>query len=272
MGFAFHFGVWREMIPGAMDISRNRPGGKLSIPVSLEAYDAERADFERVLDAIRQFQTAAVAKLEDVEWVCGVVRSVGLAILFPPEEIYADEAELVNASHQGITQYPREFARWLVLLGEAGVASYLEIGCYNGATACLATAYLHRLNPALRAIAVDVTPWFLFHPLVREMIPLEYCVGKTSYDFRGQNFDAVFIDADHSLPWALADFRNAGEGARVCGIHDVKSRFFLENEPLGGVTAVWELIKRDFGGQGIEFIELFDHPGDYFGIGVRVRR
>ncbi len=241
------------------------------IPISLEAYDAERADFERVLDAIRQFQSAPAANLHDLEWVCQVVGSAGLAPLFPAEEIYADEAGLMNASHQGITQYPREFARWLLLLGESDVESYLEIGCYNGATACLATAYLHRLNPALRAITADITPWFFFHPLVRDLIPLEYHAGKTSYDFRDQRFDAVFIDGDHSFPWALADFRNVGEAARICGIHDVKSRYFLENEALGGVTAVWELLKRDTAAPGIEFIELFDHPAEFFGIGVRVR-
>jgi len=242
------------------------------LPASLEAYEADRVDFERIIDAVRQFQTVPVASLHDLEWVYKVVCSAGLSILFPPEEIYADEAELMIASHQGITQYPREFARWLVLLGECNVNSYLEIGAYNGATACLATAYLYRLNPALRAITVDVTPWFLFHPLIRDLIPLEYHAGKTSYDFRGQTFDAVFIDGDHSFPWALADFRNIGEGARICGIHDVKSRYFQENEPLGGVTAVWELLKRECGGPGIEFIEIFDHPAQYFGIGVRIRR
>jgi hypothetical protein len=238
---------------------------------TLEAYDAERIDFERVLRAIHRFREAPAASLHDLEWVYQVVCSVGLAILHPAEEIYAGEADLMNASHQGITQYPREFARWLVLLGSLQVRSYLEIGCYNGATACLAAAYLHRLNPGLRAVTVDVTPWFLFHPLVRDLIPLEYHPGKTSYDFAGEPFDAVFIDGDHSFPWALADFRNAGERARICGIHDVKSRFFLENEALGGVTAVWELLKRDAGGPGIEFIELFDHPTEYFGIGVRIR-
>lgn len=248
-----------------------RPSPCKSIPASLEAYDAERADFERVLGAVRQFQAAPIESLHDLEWVYGVVRSVGLAALFPSEEIYSDEAGFMNASHQGITQYPREFARWLVLLGGATVNSYIEIGCYNGATACLATAYLHRLNPSLRAVTVDVIPWFFFHPLVRDVIPLDYQVAKTSYDFQGQVFDAVFIDADHSFPWALADFRNVGERARLCGIHNVKSRHFLDNEALGGVTAAWELIKRDFGGPDIEFIELFDHPGEYFGIGVRIR-
>ena len=241
-------------------------------PASLEAFDIERADFERVLEAIRHFQNAPVAKLHELEWVYGVVCSVGLAILFPPEEIYADEADLMLGSRQGITQYPREFARWLLLLGESNVNSYLEIGCYNGATACLASAYLHRLNPGLRAVTADITPWFIFHPLVRDLIPLEYHVPKTSFDFRAERFDAVFIDGDHSFPWALADFRNAGEEARLCGLHDVKSRYFFENELVGGVSAVWELVKRDYAGPGIEFIELFDHPAEYFGIGVRIRR
>jgi len=254
-----------------MDIPNRRASCK-SIPVSLDACDADRADFQRVLDAIRQFQAAPVEKLHDLEWVCSVVCSVGLAILFPPEELYADEAEFMNASLQGITQYPTEFARWLLLLGESAVETYLEIGCYNGATACLATAYLHRLNPSLRAVTADITPWFLFYPLVRDLIPLEYHAPKTSFDFRAQPFDAVFIDGDHSFPWAMADFRNVGEPARICGIHDVKSRHFLESEPLGGVTALWELLKRDFAGPGIEFAEFFDHPAEHFGIGVRLRR
>jgi len=245
-----------------------------AIPLSqltVDAYDAERADFEHVLQAIRRFQAATVENLHDLDWVKAVVGSVGLAILFPAEVIYADEADLMNASHQGITQYPREFARWLLLLGATPVNSYLEIGCYNGATACLATAYLHRLNPALRAITVDTVPWFFFHELVRDLIPLEYHAGKTSYDFRAEAFDAVFIDGDHSFPWAIADFRNVGEAARICGIHDVNSRYFLENEALGGVTGAWEVIKRDTRGPGIEFVELFDHPAEHFGIGVRIR-
>jgi hypothetical protein len=254
-----------------MDLRQTGPPRKPFAP-NLEAYDADRADFEHVIEAIGKFQAAPVAKLHDLEWVYEVVCSVGLGILFPPEKIYADEAALMNASHQGITQYPREFARWLLLLGDSPVNSYLEIGCYNGATACLATAYLYRLNPTLRAVTADITPWFLFYPLIQDLIPLEYHVGKTSYDFRGQTFDAVFIDADHSFPWALADFRNVGESARICGIHDVGSRYFLENEALGGVTAVWELIKRDFGGPEIDFIEFLDHPCEHFGIGVRRHR
>jgi hypothetical protein len=51
-----------------MDIPQSLTPGE-SIPVSFEAFDADRADFERALEAIRQFQTAPVACLHDLEWV-----------------------------------------------------------------------------------------------------------------------------------------------------------------------------------------------------------
>ena len=237
---------------------------------SLESFDAERADFELVLSAIGKAEAASVDALRDFDWVHEWVCSVGLAPLFPAEEIYADKAGLMNASHQGITQYPIEFARWLRLLADHAPATYLEIGCHNGATACLATAYLRRFNPDLRATTIDLSSWFLFYGLVRDRIPLDYRVGVNSHAFRGQRFDAVFIDGDHSFQWAWADYENVGRAARVCGIHDVRSDYFYTHEELGGVTAAWQLIKRDEGGPHIRFEEIMDHPIDYFGIGVRL--
>jgi hypothetical protein len=247
------------------------PGVAIPSDISTESYDAERRDFGLVLAAIDRMQRASEEELRSIafldEWVC----SVGLGNLHPVEESYVDRAHLVNGSHQGIVQYPIEFARWLHLLGGHEVRSYLEIGCYNGATASLATAYLHRLNPNVRAVTVDLFPWFLFHDLVRERIPLEYAMRKTSFDFRGEVFDAVFIDGDHTFPWAWADYQNVGRAARICGLHDVMSRAYYENEEVGGVTAVWELIKQREGGPGIVFEEISDHPRELFGIGVRLR-
>ena len=239
--------------------------------ISLESYDAERRDFDLVLAAIRRAHSASPTDLENLDWIEEWVSAVGLGNLPAFEDAYLDKAHLVNGSHQGIVQYPREFARWLRFLAEHRASSYLEIGCYNGATACLATAYLHRFNPAFRASTIDLYPWFLFHHLVRDLIPLEYCVGATSFQFRTQAFDAVFIDADHGFPWAWADYENAGRAARITGLHDIRSQHYYENEELGGVTAVWELIKRDEGGPGITFHEIAEHPAKMFGIGIRIR-
>lgn len=240
---------------------------------SLEQWNAERADFARVLAAIRTIQSAPPDALLDLAWIEDVICSVGLGILMPPEEIYADKGHLVNGSHQGVTQYPLEFARWLRLLADERPATYLEIGCYNGGTACLATAYLHRFNPQLRALTIDLTPWFLFHAEAAQLLPLEYQVGVNSYQLRDRTFDAVFIDGDHSFEWAWADYQNVGRNARVCGIHDVNNEWMFQNFSLGGCTATWRWLKETEGAPDIEFLEFFDHPADnIFGIGVRRRR
>jgi SAM-dependent methyltransferase len=232
---------------------------------------AERADFERVLGGIRRLLAATGEQLRSLDWLVGVIRNVGLVPIPEAAATYEGEEEYINGTQQGLIQLPREFARWLLLLGEHRPKSYLEIGCFNGATAALAAAYLHRIVPGARVVTCDVFPAFLFHPLVAELVPLEYHVGRTSYDFASENWDAVFIDGDHSFEWAWADYQNVGRMARLCGLHDVNNAPYRELH-LGGVCGVWELIRRDEAGDGVEFLEIFEHPsGEVMGIGVRIR-
>ena len=160
------------------------------------------------------------------------------------ESAYEGETDCVNGSQQGLIQLPREFARWLLLVAELRPATYLEVGCFNGASACLATAYLSRFHPAFQATAIDIWPGFVFFHEVRELLPLRYLVGKTSYDLASEPFDAVFIDGDHSFDWAWADFQNVGRRAAICGLHDVNNAPYREL-PFGGVCGVWDLVKRE---------------------------
>lgn len=234
----------------------------------LAAYDVERADFQRVLDAIHKIRAASEPELKSLDWLTCLIREVGLVAIAEAVENYEGEEDHVNASQQGVIQIPREFARCLQLFAAHRPETYFEVGCYNGATASIATAYLQRFNPAFRATTIDLWPTFIFYPLVRELLPLRYCVGKISYDFADECFDAVFIDGDHSFEWAWADYQNVGRAARVCAFHDVNHAPYRELQ-AGGVPAVWELIKRDEGGT---FTEILEHPSrDIMGIGVRVR-
>ena len=237
----------------------------------LDAYEIERADFARVIAGIRKIQAASLDELRSLDWLLDTIRAVGLVPIPDWEVTYEGETDALNSSQQGLIQLPREFARWLLLLAEHRPATYLEIGCFNGASASLAAAYLQRFNPAFRATTIDVWPAFVFFHEVRELIPLRYVVGKTSFDFADEKFDAVFIDGDHSFDWAWADFQNVGRAAKVCALHDVNNAPYREFA-MGGVCGVWGKIKRDEGGPGVEFMEIFEHPSrEIMGIGVRIR-
>jgi hypothetical protein len=242
------------------------------IQPSLEAYEAEEADFGRVLAATERIAAATEAELRDLDWVFEVVCSAGLAVLDALEETYGELAQLVTGSHQGLSQYPLEYARWLHLLGQHRVQSYVEIGCYNGNAACLAAAYLSRFAPGFRAVTIDLFPSFLFHEVACARLPLEYRVRTTSFDLRGERFDAAFIDGDHTFDWAMADYQNVGRQARFCGIHDICSELYYDTQAYGGVTGAWEWVCRREGGPGVEFLEICEHPlNDRFGIGVRMK-
>jgi hypothetical protein len=244
-----------------------RPASPALSPL-LEDYRAERADFERVLGGVRAIQSASVEELRSVDWLVQMIREVGLVPIPEAEETYEDEGDFINGTQQGLIQIPREFAHWLLVLAEFRPASYLEIGCFNGATATIAGAYLRRWVPDARVVTCDVFPAFIFHEEANALTPIEYAVGCTSYDFRGQKFDAVFIDGDHSFEWAWADYVNVGRNARVCAFHDVNNAPYREMH-LGGVCGVWEKVKLTEGG---DFREFFEHPSrEIMGIGVRVK-
>lgn len=237
-------------------------------PSLLEGYELERADFERVLNGARAIAAASEEQLRSVDWLVGVIREVGLVPIPESEVTYEGEQDYINGTQQGLIQVPREFACWLTVLGEHRPSSYLEIGCFNGATATIAGAYLRRFVPDARIITCDVFPAFVFYEEARKLVPLEYEVGRTSYNFRTEPFDAVFIDGDHSFEWAWADYVNVGRSARICAFHDVNNAPYREMQ-LGGVCAVWEKVKRTEGGN---FLEFFEHPSrEIMGIGVRLK-
>ena len=241
------------------------------MPDPLEAYEIERADFARVIAGLRRIQAASFDELQSFDWLLEMIREVGLVPVPDAEITYEGEGDCLNSSQQGLIQLPREFARWLLLLAEYRPATYLEIGTFNGATASLAAAYLQRFNPAFAATTLDVWPAFVFHREVRDLIPLRYIVGKTSFDFAAERFDAVFIDGDHSFEWAWADYQNVGRTAKVCGLHDVNNAPYRDLA-MGGVCGVWALLKRDEAGEDIAFTEIFEHPSrEIMGIGVRQR-
>jgi predicted O-methyltransferase YrrM len=238
----------------------------------LDRHDAERRDFQRLLDVLEAIRQAPLHELQRPDAVVGWIGQIGLCPLIDSERAYGVHFPLVNGSRQGLAQWPEEFAQWLILLSSQKIKSYLEIGTFNGATACLAAAYLERFQPDFRLTTVDIEPYFSFYDQVRERCPVERIVRRTSFDFAGCAFDAVFIDGNHSYEWAWADYDNVGRHARVCGFHDVFTLPYT-HEPTGGCPTAWQRVIREEGTlPGVRILEFSGHPQkNTFGIGVRLR-
>lgn len=184
---------------------------------------------------------------------------------------------LQNAGGLRIYQYPTQFSGYLQLLSGLQVTSYLEIGCRWGGTFILTTEYLERFETLTRSVAVD---------LIDSPVKA-YCNSKANTEFlrldsssasfeawlMNADFDAIFIDGDHSYEGVKRDFELVRGRACVYVFHDIVShacpgvvRFWLELKQAG--ASEYEF--HEFTGQ---YTEVFERQHrSYFGIGVAIQK
>jgi hypothetical protein len=183
----------------------------------------------RLLRGIRQLLELPDELLRDEETLMKIIREIGLC--YDDRDVYGDESPYMNASGNGLYQLPKQLVKAMIELSRHKIDSFLEVGTYTGYTSSLLTAYLYRFNPELKATTIDPNHNFRSYKKVRSLIPLEHRLCK-SETLRGQVFDCVFIDGDHSYQGARRDFENVGKQARICMFHDINDEMVgFENVP-----------------------------------------
>jgi hypothetical protein len=88
-------------------------------------------------------------------------------------------------------------------------------------------------NPNLKSIGIDISDKGLTED-IKQYINLH--IG-TSEDFKGQKYDFVFIDADHSYEGVSTDYENLGKYAKIVMFHDIN------DSTCPGVVKFWNEIK-----------------------------
>jgi predicted O-methyltransferase YrrM len=173
-----------------------------------------------------------------------------------------------------------EFARFCELLKDNDVRSYLEIGSKHGGSLWMAA---HAMPPGSLVVSVDLPHG---DTSFKESQPhLEACVRHLSEEgykallFLGDStdqriidsvkalgpFDAVFIDANHTLPYVTKDWENYGQMAtKLVAFHDVgwKPRPEVSKKMPIEVPMLWNKLKQQYRHQ-----EICLEPRDN-GIGV----
>jgi predicted O-methyltransferase YrrM len=180
-----------------------------------------------------------------------------------------------------VLQDPTEFARFLSLIREQEVKSYLEIGSKNGGSLWRVA---NTLPKGSRVVSVDLphgdTSFKVTEPNLKICVDELARRGYDAHLFLSDStkpetvdavralgpFDLVFIDANHTEPYVRKDWANYGPMGRMVAFHDIGWKAQLHKDrskkmPIE-VPIVWRELRREF-----PFVEISCCPADN-GIGV----
>lgn len=202
-------------------------------------------------------------KLKSVEWLAHV--------LLP---ICRQAKRDRNGGVIRLLQHPREFARFLVLLGNLRCRSYIEIGTHSGGSLYIVDSYLRALDPAafVCSVGIDISDrnlvgWSAYSdrfPRTRFIL-----ADSRQLDLGTEQFDAGLIDGSHTGKAVANDFATLRNHCRVVGFHDIAAkksnvlRVWRQVKEQHPVCPTWEFISlppRRKLGMGIGVVELTERP------------
>jgi hypothetical protein len=246
-----------------------------SLAARMESWKKLRGLHPRPLDLgrLERLRAPSLAELADPAALERLVLELGLN----DEGMDELPAHLHPWCGQGlrIWQYPRQFARYLTLLAEQRISSYLEIGVRHGGTFVATVEYLDRFHPLARAVAVDVLPCPSLADYGRSNPRAEFwqldsqspeMARRLAEADEAGGFDLVLIDALHEEAHSRADFRLVQERAKIVAFHDIA------NVRYPGVAKVWSEVKAGGEHDCLEITDQYDGVGaSYMGIGLAIR-
>jgi precorrin-6B methylase 2 len=193
-------------------------------------------------------------------------------------EILDEQPQIVKENPGGllIWQYPNQFSKYLLLLKDLNINSYLEIGCRWGGSFILTVEYLKVFNNLNRSIAIDI-----IDSPVKNYCKLSRYTEFKQIDSKSQEFeefinntffDLIFIDGDHSYDGVKNDYIKCKDSGRILVFHDI------DNDACFGVIQFWNELKY-YESNNYTFYEFKDQYNDvfqktgkkYLGIGVMIK-
>ena len=194
-------------------------------------------------------------------------------------EILKEQPKIVKENGGGllIWQYPNQFSKYLSLLSEQKIQSYIEIGCRWGGTFVLTNEYLKIFNNINKSVAVDIidSPVINYTTCNNEtqFIKINSRSQKFKNYMNNNYFDLIFIDGDHSYNGVKNDYNISKNSGKIFVFHDIISN------ACPGVVKFWNELKNNQGDiyTFYEFIEQYedvwkDTRQKFLGIGVAIKK
>ncbi len=173
-----------------------------------------------------------------------------------------------------LLQHPREFARFLVLLGNLGARSYIEIGTHSGGSLFVTDSYLRALDPAafVGSVGVDISDRNLvgWSAYVDQFPRTRFILSDSrKLDLGAEQFVAGLIDGAHTVRAVANDFGILREHCRVVAFHDIAAkkincaRIWRQVKERHSSCPIWEFISlppRRKLAMGLGIIQMTERP------------
>lgn len=227
----------------------------------LKKYYSRRT--EKQLEVLQDILKASDEEVSDYQWMYQKISEYGV---FPFPRNLEDTKEKVTWSALGVLQTIEEFTEFCDYICNLDVKTAIEIGVYKGRSSYFMCALLSRKNPNLKYILVDIKDNLDEYERYKEVLPaLDKRIPSTSDDYAGENYDFVFIDADHSYDASIKDYMNCGQYAnKVTVFHDIFCHEY--DEQNGGIVRTWQEVVGMTKNQKHRIFTR--HQTDWMGIGV----
>jgi len=156
----------------------------------------------KLIIGVKNIQRMPIEQLRDRNVVEKVIAYVG--VNYDGRTCYGDDMRHMNLG-EGLLQVPRQLAQALCLLADQRIETAIEIGTWNGWTACVMAAYLSRFQNNFKLTTVDLRPCFKFYKIMRKLVPVEFMSYKTVVDVQDRSVDLCFIDGNHDYEFCKKD-------------------------------------------------------------------
>lgn len=140
---------------------------------------------------------------------------------------------IYNRKEEAMFQTPKQIADAILELLKHDINTYAEIGVFKGGSHLLISNILKLKNPQLESIGIDIQDKHMTEDIKKY---LNLHIG-TSADYKGEKYDLVFIDGDHSYEGIATDYENLGQYANIVMFHDIN------DSTCPGVVKFWNEIK-----------------------------